>query len=632
MTVSVRRVAVLSVLVLLYGCPEPKKQEEARPDGSGLALEFATPPVEGADPRVLQEVEAMGDSVYVNAVNVFVSFDKRHTWKELNATALGYIQDWVFVTPTAGIALTGKHGLAYIELDKDVIWYLNNEPAWSAWRLRDDGTLFTVRQAVTDPTSQRGDETAQVWLGRRRAFTEDAPWPEVQLPSLPFSYRTYQPSVHFGAGGEIYVASYFGLQVSRDDGQTWQQIPVMPNEQGSIDWSGVDLFVTRAGTLFARTPNTSFVSHDGGATWVGAAFPGGIGNRDSMMTMEEPVPGELHFRDVAFRSTDEGRSYQQLFTLERYADQHYLETLFFRGGEYYFHLGLLSNFVSAAPDTSLGILNPHQGASVAPANLTRAFPTSNRSFLGLWNQGVIRYTAGDPEWKVERFFPNVRYLERLRGGTVAVAATEGLRFSRDEGVTWEAPVAISKSWPNSVTVNVLTEAQGRLFVSGTDSASCERVLLESRDNGASWQLFNVAFVLDPQQEPVTAVPQVELSTSDHSGQLFGTVFDGSRCSTVRSFTASSDDMGRTWKGNAERLPLASTSRDSLLAIDDDASGEVILRWDRSSKEWLPFGPPKVDGATVPNLFVGKPFIHVDADDHVYFVDGHRVLRSSLAVE
>ncbi len=32
------------------------------------------------------------------------------------------------------------------------------------------------------------------------------------------------------------------------------------------------------------------------------------------------------------------------------------------------------------------------------------------------------------------------------------------------------------------------------------------------------------------------------------------------------------------------------------------------------------------------LFLSGPFLYVDADDHVYFVDGHRVLRSATAVE
>ena len=82
---------------------------------------------------------------------------------------------------------------------------------------------------------------------------------------------------------------------------------------------------------------------------------------------------------------------------------------------------------------------------MATPNLIRAFPARDSGYLRLWNQGVISYTPGDPEWKVKRFFPNARFLQRLRDGRFAVAATDGLRFSRDEGVTWDAPVAISGS-------------------------------------------------------------------------------------------------------------------------------------------------------------------------------------------
>ncbi|MDY7230211.1 sialidase family protein [Hyalangium rubrum] len=633
MSVSFRLVTALGVLALLCGCPS-KKPQEPQLDGSAFPLVYVTPPVEGADPRVLQQVEAMGDSVYLLSANVVVSFDRRRTWKEINAGALGSIHKWVFVTPTSGIAHTGQHGLAYIQLDTDIIYYLNGEPGWSAWGLRNGDTLFTVRQQVDAGTSQRGDETARVWLGRRQRFTEDAPWPEVELPPLPFSYRTYQPSVHFTANGDIYVASYFGLQVSRDDGQTWQQVPVMPNEQGSIDWRGVDLFVTRAGTLFARTPNMTFVSHDGGASWVGAAMPGGIGNRGSMMTMEEPVPGELHFRDVAYRSTDEGRSYQQVFTLERYATDKSLETLFYRGGEYYFNLALLSNFVSAAPDTSLGILNPPTVANLTPGNLIRAFPMSPGRYAGLWNQGFITYTHGDTEWKVERFFPNTYFLDKLRDGRLALARTGGLSFSRDEGVTWSEPGPLLGTSPLSVTVKSLVEIPGRLFLSGRDNGDCNKLaLLESLDGGASWRAVNAASILDAQQAPVsTDTHHPELTTADRNGQLLGRVSELFGCRVQKSFTASSEDLGRTWKGTSERVPLASTSFSNLLAVEDSGNTEEIMYWDRAQGRWQSYGPPQVEGTTVRELFVnGAPFLHVDGADFVYFTDNHRVLRSDQPV-
>lgn len=629
-----RFAALLGAAVLLCACPPKKNPDEEPPvaDGAGFPLEYATPRVEGGDPRVLQQVEAMGDSVYLDTVNVFVSFDKRRTWKEINAGALGSITKWVFVTPTAGLALTGKHGLAYIELDKDIIYYLNNEPAWSAWGYRDDGTLFTVREQVDPGSPQRGDEQVRVWLGRRRDFTQDAPWPEVELPSLPFSYRTYRSSVHFGTDGAIYVASYFGLQVSRDDGQTWQQVPVMPNEQGSIDWSGVDLFVTRAGTLFARTPNTSFVSRDGGASWAQAPMPGGLENRSSMMKMEEPVPGELHFRDVAYRSTDEGRSYQQVFTLQRYGFTHSLETLFYRGGEYYFNLDLFSNFVGAAPDTALGILNPPQVSALGPSNLSRAFPLGGGRYAGLWNRSVITYTPGDVEWKVEHFFDNTYFLHRLRDGRLALAHHLGLRFSRDEGVTWSEPIRLSGSSTNSVSIKALVEAQGRLFVSGPDNASCRtRALLESLDEGASWQSVTAQIIQNPEQSPVSLSYQPEVTTADGSGRLLGSVSDLSGCRAEGSFAASSQDLGRTWQGFKDHVPLAATSSGNMLAIQDDSAGESVLLRERSREEWRPFGAPKVDGVTVPNLFVGQPFIHVDAEDYVYFVDGQRVLKSTQPV-
>lgn len=634
MSLRFRLAALLGAAVLLCACPKKNPAEEPPvADGSGFPLEYATPPVEGGDPRVLQQVEALGDSVYVDTGGVFVSFDKRHTWKQINAGALGAIEKWVFVTPTAGLALTGKHGLAYIELDKDIIYYLNGEPAWSAWSYRDDGTLFTVRQAIDPGSSQTGDEKARVWLGRRRDFTQDAPWPEVELPSLPYSYRTYRTSVHFGADGAIYVASYFGLQVSRDEGQSWQQVPVLPNEQGSIDWSGVDLFVTRAGTLFARTQNTTFVSRDGGSSWAQAPMPGGLANRSSMMNMEEPTPGELHFRDVAYRSTDEGRSYQVAFTLQRYGFEQSLEALFYRGGEYYLHLGLLSNFVGAAPDTALGILNPPVVSALGPSNLSRAFPLGRGRYAGLWNRSAITYTPGDAEWKVEHFIPNAYFLQRLRDGRLALAHHLGLRFSRDEGATWSEPIPLTSASFNSAHVKALVEAQGRLFVSGPDSGSCNRrALLESRDEGASWQPVNVQIIQNLEQSPVSLSHQPEVTTADASGRLLGSVADLSSCRAAGSFAASSEDQGRTWQGFKDRVPLAATSRDNWLAIEDNTSGESVLFRDRSREEWRPFGAPKIDGVTVPNLFVGEPFIHVDAEDFVYFVDGQRVLKSARPVE
>jgi hypothetical protein len=631
MTASFRLLAALGACALLAACPS-SKPPGLTPDGSGLPLESVTPPIEGADPRVLQHVEVMGDSVYLDAGSVAVSFDKRRTWKELNAQALGSIQKWVFVTPTSGIALTGKHGLAYIELDTDVISSLNNEPAWSAWGLRGDGTLFTVRMQVEDPSLEVGDETARVWLGRRRDFNKDAPWPEVELPRLPFSHRKYLPSVHFGANGELYVASYFGLQVSRDDGQTWQQVPVAPDEQGSLSWSGIDLFVTRAGTLFAREQNTTFVSRDGGASWAVAPMPGGPANRTAMMRMEEPVPGELHFRDLPYRSTDEGRTFQRLFTLERYGTDRTLETLFYRGGEYYLHLALLGNFVSAAPDESLTLLNPPKVGHLTPGNLHRAFPLGGGRFLGLWNEGLITYTPGDIGWKVERFFPGAYFLEKLRDGRLALAERMGVRFSRDEGATWSEPAPVSKTTTNSVLVKALVATPGRLFLSGVDKSHCdERALLESRDDGASWQLVTPQLILDPKQSPVTGSHQPELTTADLDGQLLGYATDLFNCREDDVFTATSENQGLTWVGTRDRLPLAVTSRNNLLAIDDTGHDEAILLWNRSQGAWQSFGPPKAGGETLVNLFVPLPFIHVDGADHVYFTDGLRLYRSAAPV-
>ena len=522
------RLVVLVPTFLLLSCETPTPGALV-PDGSGLAFESVTPPVEGGDARVLQEVEAMGDSVYVNVGGVYVSFDKRRTWKALNAAALGFIKDFAFVTPTAGIAQTGLHGLTYIELDTNGIYYLNNEPAWNDWALREDGTLFTVRQVVDPGSLSRGDETARVWLGRRRDFTRDTPWPEVLLPSLPYNERTYVPSVHLGQNGEIYVASYFGLQVSRDDGKSWQRLSVEPTGQGALSWSGVDVFVTRAGTLFVREPGTTYVSYDQGATYAPAVYPGGISNRGSMMKMEEATPGALYFRDLPYRSTDEGRTFEPLFSIARYGFESLPDSIFFRGGEYYFNLRLVSNFVSASPETTLGVLNPHEeGAPGSATDLSHAFPLRGGRYLGLWKHALVTHTPGELEWKLLRQFPGAHFLWKLRDGRLMLQEHAGVRFSADEGASWSEPVAVSKTTPNSVIISSLVETSDRLLVSGEDRSHCDTgAFMESLDGGASWRSVSLGGLVDTNKAAIANSQRykVGLSAVDREGKLFSLMVD-----------------------------------------------------------------------------------------------------------
>jgi len=93
---------------------------------------------------------------------------------------------------------------------------------------------------------------------------------------------TFDPDYEITADGTMYVATFDGLRVSRDDGCTWEPVvgpPLGGRFGGSIDLGpGEELFVVTSDL----PPNEAFVSRDGGLTFESAGLVSETGTFQSI--------------------------------------------------------------------------------------------------------------------------------------------------------------------------------------------------------------------------------------------------------------------------------------------------------------------------------------------------------------
>ncbi|MCC6415574.1 MAG: exo-alpha-sialidase [Opitutaceae bacterium] len=152
--------------------------------------------------------------------------------------------------------------------------------------------------------------------------------------------------------------------------------------------------------------------------------------------------------------------------------------------------------------------------------------------------------------------------------------------SRDEGVTWEAPLLINRPWCGCVH-SIIQTRTGRVVLVGQEIIPAWRhatVMFLSDDDGLTWQRSNV---LD-----------IGSGMHDHAGACEGTVIerhDGSLYLLVRNETgflheSVSDDDGSTW---SELQPTAITTVKCCPQLTTLTDGTVALLWNP---------PPRYDPA------------------------------------
>jgi uncharacterized protein (TIGR03437 family) len=204
-----------------------------------------------ADPENSQSIYAAGSN------GIFHSQDGGNTWTNLAPIPSGSGAISVTVDPTNGNTLyvaTAPSG-AFKTTDGGANWTAINKGVPPA----SDGTL-DVYQIWVDPKSP-AVLLASAGTGLLRSANAGASWTQV-LPNPVFSLA-FDPFT----AGTIYVAASnpLAIGVSRDDGQTWQSLPLLPPPDSLALVIAADPL--HQGTLYAGGYYGLYQSTNAGTTW-----------------------------------------------------------------------------------------------------------------------------------------------------------------------------------------------------------------------------------------------------------------------------------------------------------------------------------------------------------------------------
>jgi uncharacterized protein (TIGR03437 family) len=205
-----------------------------------------------ADPENPQSIYATGSG------GIFRSQDGGNTWTSLAPIPSSPFVSSVAVDPTNSNTLyagTSPAG-AFKSTDGGVSWTAINKGVPPAW----DGTL-DVYQIWVDPKSPTV-LLASAFNCLLRSANAGASWTQV-LPDPVFSL-----AFDLFTAGTIYVSASnpLAIGVSKDDGQTWQSLPLLPPPDSLALVIAADPF--HQGTLYAGGYYGLYRSTDAGRTWI----------------------------------------------------------------------------------------------------------------------------------------------------------------------------------------------------------------------------------------------------------------------------------------------------------------------------------------------------------------------------
>ncbi|MCB9789091.1 MAG: hypothetical protein H6744_20635 [Deltaproteobacteria bacterium] len=641
------RFAALFIAMTLVCCTG---EEGGEPPAGSLSAAFISP--DSGTPAELRYVSREGDKTFLDmGMGAFaVSLDGEQTWRtydlgnqsnpsDPNGLVVHHDMAWV---GDADALVTTELGITRFDFAHDGFAALPDQPP-GIWAVQPDTRrLFVLEQTLDEGTLSVDDDRITLALHTTDDYLSGSPtWTRSELPEPDYNPRRFNASLHFTDSGDIYVAHLFGLYRSADDGAHWEPVPVVPDEMGSLSWSGVDIFVTRAGTLFAITANDSFVSRDGGATWTGIYPNGEAGLRDRMPLMVQSLDDEvLYFSEGSLlASADEGRTWQPLldpadfgtFTPEveyvhHAADRELVDLRWWGalraepGGQALHPIGMAGGAAA-------------QGSQVSASGPAFRFstPGGESGYLAAWGTGIGRIVDGAARWTLGAFYPGRGFVGRLDDGTFLLAAEGGVRRSEDGGETWSepAPVPSSKGPDDTEVLGIFEQPDGTLYLSGRSRAHCATYPhLTSSDGGRTWTLLTESPVITGANPGIS---QVEVRAIDRTGHIFGiaraisaSVGVSVQCSINDSVPVRSDDGGATWLARPDiLLPDLVTHANTLVHVDDDN----LLLWRQGAERWAEMGP--LDFPDAPT-FAWRPFVTMalDADDHILGTFEGRVWRST----
>ncbi|MBX3251847.1 MAG: hypothetical protein KF901_32005 [Myxococcales bacterium] len=599
--------------IFVFACGD----DDAAPIGDGAT--FAVEPfVPGAASplRLGSGLAVRGDSTVVGA---FFSIDGRRTWQFLPEDQP--IQGWQWVTDTSG-AYGSRSGLRFLDLETGA-QVTHTPPAGAPWLVV--GRSLVVLEQVELSASDPDGPGVRPRLLMIPVDGVGASWTTLDLPVMPEASRTYQPSLHHGHDGTVYVVAKYGMHHGAPEADAaWTFYPLVP-DGGTISWADNPVWVTRGGAIYVSTS----VSFDGGETF-------------SHRGRSEP-PWEHQDDDGRLyrgwqRSDDGGETWTELLdeaTRERLGERN--ANVRIREGEVHVERSVYVHLV-VYPDGRIESLVPHVvGHRDSHArNAEDVVVLEDGRLLGHVDGDLFRIAPGDRAWTWLRATPAVTTLQALSDGRVAMFSIGSplgeLRLSDDGGSTWSEP----RSTPN---LSRIFEYDDEWL--GSYRTECGVVFHTTTDEFVTWETRTDRVpVFEPSGEPVDRPYEFEARAMTDDGVLHGNATGfaidlNGRCSAHIAYPVRSTDRAMT----AVRVPtpeyfaprvLATNARGGLVGMTSDGA----FHFQRRGGAWAPVGVPVLaDGLADPPVPLDLIFeavlppVRFDADDHLLIPTGEGLVRT-----
>lgn len=618
---SLREPTFLLVFLTLMASVIACGDDSATPptgDGESFQVEVIAPGI-AAPLRLRSVLEIRGETTVAGP---FYSLDGRQSWQLLPEFP---IFEWQWVSDTSGVYPRTDGTLVYLDLaTRETV---NHSPDEGSPWLIVGGELVTLVQEEVSASEQDGPGIrARLWT--IPADGSDDTWTSVPLPVMPEADRTYQPSLHHGENGEIYVVGRYGMYRGEPaPGASWEFYPLIP-EGGSISWDDNPVWVSRSGTIVVSTR----ISFDGGETFE-------IRDRNDEPWEHQDVNGDLYIGGLI--STDGGQSWQPTMSedIQQRLDANASmasNTIRGRPGETHVQISEFMYLV-VTEDGRIESLVPHEpGNPDSDArNAADVIEFPDGRLLGLGDGQLLRYTPGDRGWEWLLSTPLRTTLQTLSDGRVAMLIDNGsaggaIRFSEDMGETWSEARA-------TPILHAIYEYEDEWV--GKNRGSCGIVYYTSTDEFLTWeQREEFSFILGTDGEPVEAPFQFDARVQLPDGALVGNAtgyqisLNGDCQVTIGQPARSTDRAIIGVRMNSDDMfrarVVGANSRGGIAAIAGENQREVMYLYRNGA--WIRVGTPYF-GERELRIFnefvIAQPGSYIDRADHLVMPSAEGLVRT-----
>ncbi|MCB9660152.1 MAG: hypothetical protein H6726_21085 [Sandaracinaceae bacterium] len=546
----------------------------------------------------------------------YYSVDGQRTWRAMPELPVA----WQWSDDTSGVFAVAGGGLQYLDLVTGAR-VMHAVPAGTPW-LVVGPTLVTMLEETVDASVPGGPGVRPVLHTIPVDGGSGASWATVSLPVMPVADRSYLPSLHHGADGDVYVVARYGMVrgVPASDAE-WEFFPLYP-AGATISWSDNPVWVSRGGTIVVSTE----ISFDGGASFDRRDDAG-----QAPWTHQE-VNGVLTRGSLV--SDDDGRTWESPIEpalLARLAPQQAsgIEAVRYRAGTVYATLGdytyvavradgRMESFAPYVPDDGVGARNAEDHVALPDGRI-----------LALASGQLLRYTPDIEAWEWLSNATSLGTLHGLSDGRVAHLYRENgvgqVRFSDDAGSSWTEPRAAP------VLTHVFEFDDGWL---GQDEGEgqCAVNLYATTDEFETWEALprtTIAYADGtPHEQPYEFAAEVLTPDGALFGNAVGLYLSDSACfSGPTAGPARSHDRG----ANGRLMVDDETFRADVVAVNSRGGVVALLSGNQEESvylhrggRWVHVGTPHVEDEEL-RVNQAPPFF--DVDDHLVVPSAYGLVRT-----